>query len=56
MYKKVDKSEIAVCFAKRLNVQCFCIKIDWFGTYNLEQTEKMRNLKLQCPGGCVFYV
>ena len=24
--KKVDKSEIAVCFAKRLNVQCFLLK------------------------------
>ena len=34
--KKVDKSEIALCFAKRLNVRCFFIKIDGFGTYNLE--------------------
>ena len=49
--KKVDKSEIALCFAKRLNIRCFFIKIDCFGTYNLEQTEKIRNLKLQYPGG-----
>ena len=34
--KKVDKSEIALCFAKRLNIRCFFIKIDCFGTYNLE--------------------
>ena len=34
--KKVDKSEIALSFAKRLNVRCFFIKIDCFGTYNLE--------------------
>ena len=24
--KKADKSEIAVCFAKRLNVRCFVLK------------------------------
>ena len=34
--KKVDKSEIALCSAKRLNIRCFFIKIDCFGTYNLE--------------------
>ena len=34
--KKVDKSEMAVCFAKRLNIRCFFIKRDCFGTYNLE--------------------
>ena len=34
--KKVDKSEIALCFTKRLNIRCFFIKIDCFGTYNLE--------------------
>ena len=34
--KKVDKSEIALCFAKRLNIRCFFIKRDCFGTYNLE--------------------
>ena len=34
--KKVDKSEIALCFAKRLNIPWFFIKIDCFGTYNLE--------------------
>ena len=34
--KKVDKSVIALCFAKRLNVRCFFIKIDCFGTFNLE--------------------
>ena len=31
------------------------IKIDCFGTYNVEWREKMRSLKLQYPGGCVFY-
>ena len=36
MYKNVDKSEVAVCFAKRLNVRCFVFKIDCFGSYNLE--------------------
>ena len=34
--KKVDKSEIAFCFATRLNIRCFFIKRDCFGTYNLE--------------------
>ena len=34
--KKVDKSEIALCFAKRLNIRWFFIKRDCFGTYNLE--------------------
>ena len=29
----------------------FCIEIDCFGTYNLEQTGKIRNLKLQYLGG-----
>ena len=53
--KKVDKSELALCFAKRLNIRCFFIKRDCFGTYNLELTEKIRNLKLQYPGGSVFY-
>ena len=37
---KKDKSEIALCFAKPLNLRCFFIKIDCFGTYNLEYTEK----------------
>ena len=49
--KKVDKSEIALCFAKRLNIRCFFIKRDCFGNYNLEYTKKIRNLKLQYPGG-----
>ena len=34
--KKVDKSEIAFGFAKRLNIRCFFIKRDCFDTYNLE--------------------
>ena len=34
--KKVDKSEIALCFARRLNIRYFFIKRDCFGTYNLE--------------------
>ena len=53
--KKVDKSEIAFCFAKRLNVRCFFIKIDGFGTYNLEWTGNMGNLKIEYLGGSVFY-
>ena len=36
VYKKGDESEIALCFVKRLNVRCFFIKLDSFGTYNLE--------------------
>ena len=34
--KKVDKSEIALCFVKSLNIQCFFIEIDCFGTYKLQ--------------------
>ena len=51
--KKIDKSEIALCFAKRLNVQCFFIKIDCFGTYNLKKNEKVRSsiMKTLIPGG-----
>ena len=47
--KKVDKSEIALCFAKRLNVRCFCIKIDCFGTYRINR--KNEKFKTSISGG-----
>ena len=42
-------------FREALQCTNIFIKIDCLGTYNVEWTEKMRSLKLQSPGGCVFY-
>ena len=36
LHKKVDKSVITLCFAKRLDVRWFFIKIDCLSTYNPE--------------------
>ena len=45
VYKKMNKSEIALRLCKALQCTKIFIKIDCMGTYNVEYTEKLRNLK-----------
>ena len=42
-------------FREALQCSNIFIKVDCFGTYNVEWTEKNRSLKLKYSGGCVFY-
>ena len=53
--KKLNKSEIVLRLCKAPQCTKFFIEMSCYGTYNVEQTEKVRNYKFKTPGGCVFY-